>query len=72
ERYGSLASDSDWREGDHPRLRVVADLAPELLDEHRLACKLQSDQQKLYALVQYVNHEDDRKIFLNDYFGEPS
>jgi ATP-dependent DNA helicase RecQ len=69
ERYGSLASDSDWREDDHPRLRIVADLAPELLDEQRLARKLQSDQQKLYALVQYVNHEGDRKAFLNEYFG---
>lgn len=69
ERYGSLASDSDWREDDHPTLRVVADLAPELLDDERLAEKLQRDQQKLYALVQYVNHEDDRKDFLNEYFG---
>ena len=69
ERYGSLASDSDWREDDHPQLRIVADLAPELLDDERLADKLQRDQQKLYALVQYVNHEDDRMAFLNDYFG---
>ncbi len=69
ERYGTLASDSDWREDDHPRLRLVADLAPELLDAARLAEKLQRDQQKLYALVQYANHEGDRKAFLNDYFG---
>lgn len=69
ERYGSLASDSDWREDDHPRLRIIAGLAPELLDDERLAEKLQRDQQKLYALVQYVNHEDDRKAFLNEYFG---
>ncbi|MEO0513736.1 MAG: RecQ family ATP-dependent DNA helicase [Planctomycetota bacterium] len=69
ERYGTLASDSDWREDDHPKLRVVADLAPELLDADRLAQKLQRDQQKLYALVQYANHDGDRKAFLNDYFG---
>lgn len=69
ERYGTLASDSDWREDDHPQLRIVADLAPELLDEQRLAAKLQRDQQKLYALVQYANHEGDRKAFLNEYFG---
>lgn len=69
ERYGTLASDSDWRTDDHPRLSVAADLAPALLDEERLAEKLQRDQQKLYALVQYVNHGGDRKEFLNDYFG---
>ncbi|MEM1109433.1 MAG: RecQ family ATP-dependent DNA helicase [Planctomycetota bacterium] len=69
ERYGSLASDSDWREDDHPRLRLVSDLAPELLDAERLEEKLQRDQRKLYALVQYANHEGDRQAFLNDYFG---
>ena len=69
ERYGTLSSDSDWRSDDHPKLTIVDDLAPELLDESRLAEKLQRDQQKLYALVQYVNHEGDRKAFLNDYFG---
>jgi ATP-dependent DNA helicase RecQ len=69
ERYGTLASDSDWREDDHPRLRVVADLAPELLDNDRLAEKLERDQKKLYALVQYANHDGDRKKFLNAYFG---
>lgn len=72
ERYGSLASDADWREDDHPQLHIVADLAPELLDDQRLANKLQRDQQKLYALVQYVNHEGNRKAFLNDYFGVTS
>jgi len=69
ERFGTLASDSDWREDDHPKLRVVADLAPKLLDADRLAEKLQRDQQKLYALVQYANHDGDRQAFLNDYFG---
>lgn len=69
ERFGTLSSDSDWRTDDHPRLRVVGDLADELLDEDRLAEKLKRDQQKLYALVQYVNHDDDRKAFLNAYFG---
>ena len=69
ERYGTLAADSDWRTDDHPDLRVAADLAPELLDEGRLAEKLKRDQQKLYALVQYVNHGGDRQAFLNGYFG---
>lgn len=69
ERYGSLASDSDWREGDHPKLTIIEDLAPELLDEDRLSKKLHRDQQKLYALVQYVNHAGDRQSFLNEYFG---
>lgn len=72
ERYGSIASDSDWREDDHPRLSIVADLAQELLDEDRLASKMQRDQQKLYALVQYVNHEGSRQAFLNEYFGVSS
>ena len=69
ERYGTLASDSDWRTDDHPRLTVVGDLAEELLDADRLAEKLQRDQQKLYALVQYTKHDGDRKAFLNEYFG---
>ena len=69
ERYGTLAADSDWRTDDHPDLRVAAHLAPELLDEGRLAEKLKRDQQKLYALVQYVNHGGDRQAFLNGYFG---
>lgn len=69
ERFGTLASDSDWREDDHPNIRVVADLPPELLDEDRSAQKLQRDQQKLYALVQYAKHDGDRKAYLNEYFG---
>ncbi|MEM7627674.1 MAG: RecQ family ATP-dependent DNA helicase, partial [Planctomycetota bacterium] len=69
ERFGTLASDSDWRTDDHPRLTLVNDLAPQLLDEARLGEKLQRDQQKLYALVQYARHDGDRRAFLNDYFG---
>ena len=69
ERYGTLASDSDWRTDDHPRLTVAGDLAEELLDADRLAEKLQRDQQKLYGLVQYAKHDGDRKAFLDDYFG---
>lgn len=72
ERFGSLASDSDWREDDHPKLRIIAGLAPELLDDLRLSRKLKNDQQKLYALVQYINHQGDRKAYLNDYFGVAS
>jgi len=45
---------------------------PDLLaDEQRLAEKLRRDQQKLYALVQYVNETGDRKAFIHDYFGLP-
>ncbi|MEM9419504.1 MAG: RecQ family ATP-dependent DNA helicase [Planctomycetota bacterium] len=69
ERYGTLAPDSNWREDDHPQLRLVADLAPELLDEERLAQKLQRDQMKLLALVKYATHDGDRQAFLNEYFG---
>lgn len=69
ERHGTLGPESDWRDNDHPRLDLVADLAPELLDDQRLGDKLERDQRKLYALVQYVNDGGDRKAFLNRYFG---
>lgn len=48
---------------------VVSDLPDGLRDQDRLDAKLLRDQQKLYALVQYVKHEGNRKHFINDYFG---
>jgi len=69
ERHGVLSPESDWRDNDHPELILASGLPAALLDEERAAQKLKRDQQKLYALVQYVNHEGDRKGFLNDYFG---
>ncbi len=48
---------------------VLAPLPEELADEDLRAAKLMRDQKKLYALVQYVQAEDDRKRFIHEYFG---
>ncbi len=50
---------------------ILEEVAPALVDQQRLDEKLQRDQRKLYALVQYVQHEGDRKAFIHDYFGLP-
>ncbi len=50
---------------------VIAELPDHLRDASFLADKLQRDQRKLYALVEYVNCPDDRKAFIHDYFGLP-
>ncbi|MBM84115.1 MAG: ATP-dependent DNA helicase [Planctomycetaceae bacterium] len=52
-------------------LTEVHALPEPLRDQERLDAKLQRDQHKLYALVQYVNHEGNRKAFIHDYFGLP-
>lgn len=52
-------------------LKVVSELPEQLQDADRLQSKLLSDQQKLYTLVQYVQHEGDRKAFIHEYFGLP-
>ena len=59
ERFGTLAPESNWRSADHPRLILAGELAPELLDQSRLADKLLRDQHKLLALVQYANLHAD-------------
>ena len=48
---------------------VIADLPDQFVDEQWLAEKLRRDQMKLYALVEYVQCEDDRKEFIHRYFG---
>ena len=53
------------------RMTVNSELPPSLSDRDLLAQKLQRDQQKLYALVQCVRHEGDRKEFIHEYFGLP-
>ena len=53
------------------RITVNSELPPALSDEDLLTQKLQRDQQKLYALVQCVRHEGDRKEFIHEYFGLP-
>lgn len=50
-------------------LKVFGPLPPELLDQERLDRKLDQDRRKLYAMVQYVKHEGDRREFINQYFG---
>ena len=52
-------------------LVVKTGLPAALRDQERLDEKLKRDQQKLYALVQYVRHEGDRKAFIHEYFGLP-
>ncbi len=52
-------------------IEVIAPLPAALRDQSRLDDKLKRDQQKLYALVQYVKHEGDRKAFIHEYFGLP-
>jgi ATP-dependent DNA helicase RecQ len=54
----------------HPfRMTVLGDLPQRLLDQDRLDEKLLRDQQKLYALVQFIRHEGERKDFIHEYFG---
>jgi ATP-dependent DNA helicase RecQ len=52
-------------------LRILSDLPSALRDQDRLDEKRLRDQKKLYALVQYVRHEGNRKAFIHDYFGLP-
>jgi ATP-dependent DNA helicase RecQ len=51
--------------------QVLEDLPDELTDDERLQAKARRDQQKLYALVQYVRYAGDRKRFIHEYFGLP-
>ena len=64
ERYGVVDR------GRHGRLlRVLGPMREELVDQRRLDEKLDRDRRKLYAMVQYANHEGDRKAFIHAYFG---
>lgn len=51
--------------------KILCELPAMLQNEERLEEKLRRDQQKLYALVQLIRHEGDRKAFIHDYFGLP-
>jgi ATP-dependent DNA helicase RecQ len=53
------------------RVSIKSSLPDMLTDEERLDAKLKRDQMKLYALVEYVKHEGDRKAYLHEYFGLP-
>ena len=50
-------------------IEVINELPEALRDEDALAEKLRADQQRLYAMVEYVRCEADRRAFLNNYFG---
>jgi ATP-dependent DNA helicase RecQ len=50
---------------------VTSALPARLQDDEQLAAKKRRDQQRLYAMVQFAAEEDDRKEFLNRYFGDP-
>ena len=52
-------------------IRVIGDLPEVLGNPSYLETKHQRDLHKLYALVQYVKHSDNRKKFIHDYFGLP-
>jgi ATP-dependent DNA helicase RecQ len=51
--------------------KICGEMPAMLQDEERLEEKLRRDQQKLYALVQLIRHEGDRKAFIHEYFGIP-
>ncbi len=54
----------------HPlNLTVIGELPDRLKDAEALADKLQRDQKKLLAMLQYVKYEGDRKQFIHEYFG---
>lgn len=56
---------------DNLGFRVVDPIAPDLIDQQRLDEKMERDQRKLLAMVQYAKHEGDRKAFIHTYFGLP-
>ena len=58
----------EWTPGPF-HVEITGALHEELFNEQRLAEKLERDQRKLLAMVQYSRHEGDRKAFLQKYFG---
>ena len=64
QRYGVIEDEIDLG-----NVQVNTSLPDNLSDDERLNSKLLRDQKKLYALVQYVQCEDDRKQFIHEYFG---
>ena len=66
QRHGVIEDETDLGS-----VEVLADLPDSLADEELRAAKLMRDQKKLYALVQYVQAEENRKKFIHEYFGLP-
>ncbi len=63
QRYGVIEDECDLSD-----VRVAATLPASLADEEERLAKMKRDQKKLYAIVEYVQSED-RKAFINGYFG---
>ncbi len=64
QRYGIIEDENDLT-----NVAVEGSLPNSLASAEQRADKLLRDQKKLYALVQYVQTELDRKEFLAEYFG---
>lgn len=54
------------------KVKVTKPLPIDITDQKLAEQKLRADQEKLYQLVQYANHEGDLKNFIHQYFGIPS
>ena len=54
---------------DNIDVRTSGPIPAFLLDEELFGQKIRSSQQKLLALVQYANHEGDRRRLIHEYFG---
>lgn len=64
QRWGAI--EGTWQP---MNLTLAGELPSHLKDAERLDDKLKRDQQKLFAMLQYVKHEGDRKAYIHDYFG---
>ncbi|MCH8215625.1 MAG: ATP-dependent DNA helicase RecQ [Planctomycetes bacterium] len=51
------------------QIELTGPLPERLASQDHLDVKLKRDQQKLYALLQYVKTKEDRKGFIHHYFG---
>ena len=51
------------------QIELTGTLPESLASQDHLDVKLKRDQQKLYALLQYVKTKEDRKGFIHHYFG---
>ena len=51
------------------KIETIVELPERFKDAALSDAKLQRDQRKLLAMVQYAKHEGDRKQFINEYFG---
>ena len=64
DRYEVTSGSLDKRD-----LQVIDDLPARLVDQEWHAQKLRRDQERLYALVQYVQQEENPHAFFRRYFG---